>query len=222
MSGRAKVQDLALGRGSGGIAVPLALATAARIQERDWEDFLEDPTQLANGLRDLYQAVAPDGLPVTSVDVLLEQNVSSLGAGPHAVAAVEAVRRLRSSLGDLAALVAPIPGPARLASRGVGEAEAAEQVQAFGKELLGAGVDAIVVFDDGDPHPSLSTLANIARFHQGVVAVLEGASGQLVQAQEQPLDDPAPGDGLVVTLGDVPRHTDITTLENWVETVQGG
>jgi hypothetical protein len=221
MTGRTKVQDLAQGRESGGIAVPLALATAARIQERDWADFLEDPTQLANGLRDLHQAVSPDGLAVTQVDVLVEQSSVGLGAGPHAVAAVEAVRRLRTSLGDLAALVAPVPGPARLASSGVGEAEAAEQVQAFGRELLGAGADVILIIDDV-LHGSLSTLGNIARFHRGVVAFVGEGTGQIVSAQVQSLGSPEAATGLVVTDGDVPRDTDITIIEDWVETVQGG
>lgn len=221
MTGRAKVQDLALGRGSGAIAVPLALPTAARIQERDWEDFLEDPTQLANGLRDLHQAVGADGLAVSQADVLLEQSRDGLGAGAHALAVVEAVRRLRASLGDTAALVAPIPGPSRLIQARVDAEAASGQVQQFGKDLLSVGADVILVLDHWPPHPSLSTLGNIARFHQGVVAVVGEAVGQLVQAHERPLDNPGSVDGLVITAGEVPRDTDITVIEDWLEGVQG-
>lgn len=222
MTGRAKVRELLQGRGSAGIAVPLALPTAARIQERDWEDFLEDPTQLANGLRDLFQAVGPDGLAVTDVETLVEQSSADLGGGAHAKAAVEAVRRLRATLGDQVALVVPLPGPERLAAGGGDLSGAAEQVQAYGKELLAAGADVILVVDEGAPHPSLSTLGNIARFHQGVVAVVGGPAGVLVAAEEQHLHQPHAGQGLVITTGEVPRETDITVLEDWVETVQGG
>lgn len=220
MSGRQRLRALARGQGSGGIAVPLALATAARIQERDWQEFLEDPTQLANGLRDLHQAVGPDGLAVTAASVLVDQSRGGLGVGRHAVAAVEAVRRLRASLGDVVALVAPVPGPTALATNGTDAATAAEEVQAFGKELLAAGVDVILVLDDGPAHPSLSTLDNMARFHQAVVAVLGEAQGRLVGAQRQSLHDPRSGDGLVVTDADVPREADITLLVDWVDAVQ--
>src|SRR5699024_7385224 len=171
MSGRSHLQALARGHGGAGVvAVPLALPSAARIQEREWEEFLTDPTQLANGLRDLHQAVSPDGLAVTDAVTLLEQASADLVSGAHAQAALEAVSRLRSSLGDSVALIAPVPGPGRVAATGAGDPE--DAVQALGKELLGAGVDALLVLDDGDPGPGLGTLGNIARFHQAVVAVL--------------------------------------------------
>lgn len=222
MTGRAAVRALAQGRAHGGIAVPLALPTAARIQERDWEDFLEDPTQLANGLRDLYQAVAPGGLVVSDVETLIEQaGGGGLVAGQHARAAIEAVRRLRSSLGDAVALVALLPGSARLAAAGV--ASPADAVQELGKELLAAGCDVLVVLDEDGPDPGLSTLANIARFHQGVVAAVgDAVTAPLVPAREVLLEEPAETEGLTLTRGPVPRETDITALETWIETVEGG
>jgi hypothetical protein len=74
--------------GEGTIAVPLALAPAARIAEREWEAFLTDPTQLANGLRDLIDAVNPDAVPLTSDDELLTEATSGAGSqGPHLRAA---------------------------------------------------------------------------------------------------------------------------------------
>lgn len=221
MTARAAARALVQGRADGGIAVPLALPTAARIRERDWQDFLEDPTQLANGIRDLHQAVAPGGLVVSDAATLLEQADAGLASGPHARAVIEAVGRLRSSLGDEVALVAPLPGAARLAAAGVTSPR--DAVQELGKELLGAGADVLLVLDEGSPDPGLSTLANIARFHQGGVAAVGAAvSAPLVPARELPLDDPADGDGLIVTEGIVPRETDITVLEDWIDTVQGG
>ena len=44
---------------------------SARIAERDAGDFVCDATQLANALRDLIEAVGPDGVPVTDAAVLL-------------------------------------------------------------------------------------------------------------------------------------------------------
>lgn len=220
MTGRAAVRALGQGRADGGIATPLALPTAARIQERDWEDFLEDPTQLANGLRDLHQAVSPGGLVVTDADTLLEQAGGGLIEGAHARAAVEAVARLRASLGDTVGLVAAVPGAARVAQAGM--ADATEAVQALGKELLGAGADVLLILDEGSPDPGLSTLANIARFHQGAVAAVgDAVTAPLVPAHEVGLDEPTEGEGLVVTPGPIPRETDITVIEDWIDTVQG-
>ncbi len=51
------VRALASGQRGYTLAVPLALHVSARIAERDPEDFLRDPTQLANALRDLIEAV---------------------------------------------------------------------------------------------------------------------------------------------------------------------
>lgn len=210
MSARLRVQALAQGRGDGGgIAIPLALAPAARIQERDWEDFTEDPTQLANGLRDLYQAVAPDGLVVTDPALLLEQGGAGLMAGAHAQAALEATSRLRASLGDLVAVAVVLP------------ATDANALLQAGKEFLGAGADLLLVLDD-DPAvgDSLRTLANISRFHQAVAATT-GAAPPLATVTRYSLDSPAAAAGIAITSGWLPRDTDLTELEEWVETVRG-
>lgn len=201
MSARQRFQALAQGRGDGrGIAVPLALAPAARIQERDWEDFTEDPTELANGLRDLHQAVAPDGLVVSLPELLVEQGL----IGPHAVAAVEATRRLRASLGDQAALVAALPGP---------EDFPPDALLDLGKEFLAAGVDLLLVFGE-DPTGRLATLANVARFHQAVVVFAADTT-------RPPLDAPAAAAGVVLTDDWLARETDLSVLEDWVDAVRG-
>jgi hypothetical protein len=208
---RARVRALAQRRGDGrGIAVPLAHRLAARIQERDWEDFTCDPTQLANGLRDLADAVGPDGLAVSLPDVLLEGGTDLLGSD-QGVAAVEATRRLRASMGDRIALVACLPGP--------GEVDAGiDAVLAAAKEFLAAGADAIVVL--GSPAGSLSTLANVARFHQAVALGDDGAHG-LPLVERRPLDEPSPAAGLVLTDVHLIRDTDVSELEDWVVAVRG-
>lgn len=211
-----------LGGGEGTLAVPLALASAARIQERDWEDFLEDPTQLANGIRDLVDAVAPGGVPVSHDDVLLEQ-VSPMGAlvqGSHAVAAIEATRRLRQSLGDRAALVAVVPGPARVSkSAGVDGAAAAESLLELAKALLAAGVDVILVRDEGPELTRLSTLANIARFHQALAVCAGEPCSGLPVIPVVPLATPERTSGVVVTDTHIDRDVDITAIEEWVDAV---
>jgi hypothetical protein len=208
---RSRVRALAQRRGDGrGIAVPLAHRLAARIQERDWEDFTCDPTQLANGLRDLADAVAPDGIAVTLPDVLLEGG-SDLLSGDQGQAAVEATRRLRASMGDRLALLACLPGPAEVAG-------AADGVLAVAKEFLAAGADGVVVL--GSPGGSLSTLANVARFHQAVALGDDAAHG-LPVVERRPLDAPTPAVGVVLTSGHLPRETDVSELEDWVVAVRG-
>jgi len=223
VTARQRVRALATGGGDdGGIAVPLALGPAARIQERDWEDFTQNPTQLANGLRDLYQAVGPDGLAVTSSALLLEQAVGGLASAPHATAAVEAVRRLRTSLGDQVALVACLPGPASLTSViGLAADAALAEVMTIGKDFLAAGADVLLLFDgDADASPGLATLGNIARFHQAVVAMAGPARSPFVGAHQSSLFQPKSTDGLVITDTELDRGIDITNLEEWVTAVR--
>ena len=194
----------------GGIAVPLAHRLAARIQERDWADFTCDPTQLANGLRDLADAVGPDGLAVCLPDVLLEGGPDLL-ASDQTAAALEATRRLRTSFGHRVALFAVLPGPDAVSG-------GAEGLLGAAKEYLAAGVDGIVVL--GSPSGSLSTLANVSRFHQALALGDDTAHG-LPVVERRPLGAPSPGAGLVLTDGHLPRETDVSALEDWVDAVRG-
>jgi hypothetical protein len=208
---RQRVRALAQRRGDDrGIAVPLAHRLAARIQERDWEDFTCDPTQLANGLRDLADAVGPDGLAVCLPDVLLEGG-PDLRAGDQGMAAVEATRRLRASMGDRMALVACLPGPAEVEG-------GTDGVLAAAKEFLAAGANAIVVL--GAPAGSLSTLANVSRFHQAVALGDDAAHG-LPVVERRALNKPTPGVGVVLTSEHLARETDVSELEDWVAAVRG-
>ncbi|MGY2876449.1 hypothetical protein ACVW00_003639 [Marmoricola sp. URHA0025 HA25] len=207
-----------LGGGEGTLAVPLALAAAARIQERDWEDFLEDPTQLANGIRDLVDAVAPDGVPVSDDLVLLEQASSAgLSGGPHALAAVVATERLRQSLGDRVALVSVLPGPARLAAAGA--VAAAEAILELGKKFLAAGADVVLVRDEAGEAASLSTLLNIARFHQALAVTDVRDDLGLPLVTRVAVEDPTSASGVVITAEVISRDIDFTQLEDWVDAV---
>lgn len=224
MTARERIQELSRGASpSGAVVVPLALAPAARIQEREWEDFTEDPTQLANGLRDLVDAVRPDGVPVTSARLLVEQAAGSLVPSPHAVAAVEATRRLRQSMDEALVLAAVLPGVATFAAAGIPEPAAQEQLLDLGKQLLAAGVDLVVV-DDGDAPPpdvNLSTLGNVARFHQALAVATRPLPGGLPPAARVPFDSPRAVDGVAVTAEELTRDTDLTELMEWMDAVRG-
>jgi hypothetical protein len=142
--------------------------------------------------------------------VLLEGGPDLLAAqqGP---AAVEATRRLRASLGDRVALVACLPGPADI--RG-----GTDGVLAAAKEFLAAGADAIVVL--GAPTGSLTTLANVARFHQALALGDDQAHG-LPLVERCSLTQPRPAVGLVLTDVHLARETDVSELEDWVDAVRG-
>lgn len=209
---RARIHAMVRGQqGGGGFAIPLAHQTAARIQERDWQDFTCDPTQLANGLRDLVDAVAPDGLAVTTPGILLEDGADPLGSVQFETA-LEATRRLSASLGERVALAAVLPAPGAL-SGGV------DSVVELGKQALGAGAD-IVVIDGAGEGAGLTTLANIARFHQAVAFGTDASLG-LPLVERIPLDEPTAARGVALTMETVPRETDISVLEDWVDEVRG-
>lgn len=209
---RQRLQALAQGRPDDqAIAVPLAMQVAARIQERDWEAFTCDPTQLANGLRDLVDACAPDGIPVTMPEVLLD--AADPVGGIEAQTALEATRRLRSSMGERVALVACLPGPAALPNGG-------DDVLELGKAFLGAGADAIVVLEHHGGTSALSTLANVARFYQAAALGCCDRHG-LPVVERVALAEPRPATGMVMTTDTLPRDTDVSVLEDWVEAVRG-
>lgn len=211
---RQRLKALSQGRGDGqGIAIPLAAQFAARINERDWDDFTFDPTQLANGLRDLVDAVRPDGVQVTLPEALTGTDLD-LQSSEHLQVALEATARLRSSMGDRAALLACLPdAPAFTA----GSTALIEVAKAF----LAAGADAIMILATPGAQPQpLTPLANIARFHQAVALSADPQHG-LTRFDEIPLRAPHPTDGIAVTEVNLPRDIDLDTLERWVRAVRG-
>ncbi|MGW6281276.1 hypothetical protein [Kribbella sp. NPDC055071] len=202
-----------LAGGGGTLAVPLALAPAARIQERAWPGFLDDATQLANGLRDLVDAIGPDGVAVSNDDVLVEQAAGAgLAHGPHALAAVEATGRLRQSLGDRVALVAVLPGPGRSPDTDV------DAVNDLAKRFLAAGVDVLVI-RTADVGADLGTLANIARFHQALAVAYDEPASGLPLVSRVPVRAPVSRAGVVLTDCHLDRDIDFSHLEDWVADV---
>ena len=200
---RARAQAIAARRGGQHtLAVPLAPRLAAKIAERPWDVFLTDPTQLANGLTDLLEAVRPDGLPVTLPSILADDD----GGGARRGAALEATRRLRMTVRDEAVLLAVLPaGPGLV-----------DLVTAF----LDAGVDGVVLTGDLDAGDA-RTVGNVTRFHRAMAHVLgTGASG-LPGAVAVPLDEPVASTGLVLTEGEVPVDGGITAVQTWLAAVRG-
>lgn len=220
---RELARGMAAGRRDGTLAVPLALHVAARIQERDAEDFLFDPTQLANAVRDLADAVEPDGVVVSDSDALLAEagSAEALLKGEMLACALEATRRLRGSYADRLVLVASVPGPAALNQRFRMSAEsAADTVLGLSKEFLAAGADVLLVQDSAAAEIPLTTLSNVARFHQALALAHGAASHGLPAPTICPLDTPTPSPGVVVTPFQLPRNTDIALLREWVEVVR--
>jgi hypothetical protein len=224
---RAVARSLAAGQPGGTLAVPLALHVSARIAERDAEDFVYDATQLANALRDLIEAVGPDGVPVTDPAVLLAgcASAESILASDQLKVALEATRRLRAAYGDEIALAAVLPGPAAITEQAgpAGTAgTAADLVVALGREFLAAGADVLIVADHEElPGMSLATLANIARFHQALALSHPVPRYGLPAAAPLDLHSPAYAAGVAVTTGSLPRDTDIAVLRDWLAAVRG-
>lgn len=228
---RAVARSLAAGQPGGTLAIPLALQVSARIAERDAEDFVYDATQLANALRDLIEAVGPDGVTVTDPAVLLAGcgSAGSLLASDQLKVALEAARRLRAAYGDAIALAAVLPGPAAVAglggpaaAAGASAAKAADVVVRLGREFLAAGADVLIAADHAElAGASLATLANVARFHQALALSHRAARYGLSPAASVDLHSPCPVPGVAVTPGSLARDTDIAVLRDWVIAVRG-
>jgi hypothetical protein len=200
---RARAQAIAARRGGRHtLAVPLAPRLAAKIAERPWEDFLHDPTQLANGLHDFLESVRPDGVAVTLPSILAAD-----ADGVLRDTALEATRRLRSTVGDGAVLLAVLPG----ADSGLVD---------LVKEFLDAGVDGVVLEGDA-PADVARTVGNVSRFHRTMAHVLGAGASGLPGAELVPLDTPVAKTGLVLTDGEVPSGTTIPTVQDWVAAVRG-
>lgn len=203
---RARAQAIAVRRGGQHtLAVPLAMRLAAKIAERPWEAFLSDPTQLANGLGDLLEAVRPDGVAVTMPSILADD-----AGGTRREAALEATRRLRATVRDDAVLIAVLPRDA---------ADLVDVVKAF----LEVGIDGVVLAGAGvgglDP-AAARTVGNVTRFHRAMAHVLGAGSSGLPGAEVVPLDAPVSKAGLVLTDGECPEDTKIPAVLDWLAAVR--
>lgn len=195
---RAKAQAIAARRGGRHtLAVPLAPRLAARIAERPWDLFLTDPTQLTNGLNDLLEAVRPDGVSVTVTEQVTDP--------VHREAALEATRRLRTTVGDGAVLLAMVPG------------DLPDLVDVV-KSFLEAGIDGIVLVGEA-PADEARTIGNVTRFHRAMAHVHGAGASGLPGAELVPLDAPAPKQGLV--LAECGPGAQIPHVQDWLAAVRG-
>ncbi|HJP35824.1 MAG TPA: hypothetical protein QF901_07515 [Gammaproteobacteria bacterium] len=231
---RKRAKAIAQGRGRDHrVVIPFAFELAARISARPLDAFRNDPTQLANALSELHQATGADGIVCAAASEMELHSAGGQGLdieqafanGPLA-ASLEACRRIRATVGDDAALLAGVTGPATLARQFSTSLDAG--VEAFGavvKQFCDAGSDVVVVFEDESAaldeawRAGLKTADNIARFHQ--VALLLWSGDGLPSPHKVPLDAPAPdGLGIITTDRQVPADADIAALERWVAVVK--
>lgn len=227
---RKRAQAIAQGRGRDArVVFPLAFDTAARISARPLEVFRTDPTQLANGLTELQQALGADGIvcalaggmeKASAADGVLD--VATIAARGQVAASLEACRRLRASQGDAVALLAGLSGPATLARDfAVDLATAGAAFGALLKLFCEAGADVLLAFEAVPPPAdeayvdSLRTAGNIARFHQASLLGwdLPGLAAPARIALEAPSVGPA---GIVTTAAPVAADADITALRAWL------
>lgn len=223
---------MAQGRGQGErLVIPLAFDAAASISARPLDEFHHDPTQLANGLLEWHRALAADGLCVALADGFERASaadgtldVDALCAeGTRVAASLEACRRLRATLGDAAALLAGLSGPATLARQfEVDETTAGAAFTALLKRYCEAGCDLVLICEAQTANDAtawtdtLKTAANIARFHRAQ-ALLLGTAGPLPAPVQVALDDAAPtATGVIVTAEIVAPAADLEALRAWV------
>ncbi len=230
---RKRIQAMVQGRGgSERVVLPLALGAAAQISARPLDEFFTDPTQLANGLLELQRALGSEGVVVALGEGFERASGETLDLasldqpGTRLAAALEATRRLRATLGDSAALLAGLTGPATLAQQF--NTDLASAGAAFGtlvKAFCEAGIDILLCLDSAPAadaevwQDALKTAGNIARFHRALPLCV-APDGPFPAPLALDLDAPVPlAAGVVVTAGRVPDDASIETLRQWVATV---
>ncbi len=229
---RKRAQAMAQGRGQGDrLVIPLAFDAAASISARPLDEFHHDPTQLANGLLEWHRALGADGVCVALAGGF-ERASAADGAlalellcaeGTRVAASLEACRRLRASLGDTAAVLAGLTGPATLARQfDLDEATAGALYTGLVKRYCEAGCDLVLTCEEGSAvdaaawTDALKTAANIARFHRAQ-ALLLGAAGPLPAPVRVALDAAAPAaSGVIVTDEIIAPTADLEALRAWV------
>jgi hypothetical protein len=101
-------------------------------------------------------------------------------------------------------------------------ADAQTELTDAGRAALDAGAHVVVVArTDTEPDVSLTTLANIAAFHQGFAIAAGNPFAGLPGSSTVALDAPVPATGLVLTKGELARDTDVSVLSDWVYEVTG-
>ena len=232
---RKRAQAIAQGRArEHRVIVPLAFDVAARISARPIEVFRSDPTQLANGLSELWRALGADGIVVACADGMERESsvdgaldAASIIAEGRVAASLEACARLRQSCADEAALVAGLTGPAALARAFASDIEQAGTCfAALTQAYCAAGADLVLVIEDAGQvedaawQAAIQTAGNIARFHQA--SLLGWTTTSLATPVKQALRAPSTaGVGFIMTDAPVAADADIAALRDWVSAVRG-
>ena len=210
--------------------VPFAFEVAARISARPLNEFITDPTYLANGLSELHGAIAADG--VLCADARGMELASAGGSGlnvKHIIsngrvgASLEACRRLRITLNNRAILLAAVSGPATLQNQfSVSPTEGVEAFIEIVDHFCQAGADGIITMESETPTDSecwedgLITAQNIAVFYRTMMYLWD-SEGPLPNPICTHLDSPQKdGVGLIMTHEIVPSDYDIERLRYWV------
>jgi hypothetical protein len=175
------------------LVCPLVRAQAAEIEALPAEEFLTDPTKLANGLRALHLAFGNDVIVTAAADALAVAAAKATTAGgglvtgaPLVAAAVEATRRLAVTAED-AALAVALCGPAQLAAqlgRSPADPGALEDcgavLLALAKAFLEAGTNMLLLVEAESLQSAcavgwrsaVTPLVNLARFRQAAPAIV--------------------------------------------------
>lgn len=188
MTARDRAQLLSRGRPAApGLSCPLIVAQAAEIGAVPVDEFLADPTKLANGLQALRQALGND------VIVTAAGEEGFLHDPARVEAAVEATRRLAVTTTG-AAIAAALPGPS-----------CGEELLGHARAFLGAGAHLLLLIEseplaDGEAwRAAVTTISNVTRFHQAVLVVVLAGRDDARWAPRGTVacvPDPGPGEGL--------------------------
>jgi hypothetical protein len=232
---RKRAQAIAKGRGRDQrVIIPLAFELAARIGARPLDEFRNDPTQLANGLGELYRAISADGVVVSLANEMELTASDGQGLDPEVIlangpvaASLEACSRLRLTYGDDAALLAGVTGPATLARQfGADPGAASECFCHIVKAFCAAGADVVMLLEqpglaeDEVWKAGIRTADNIARFHQA--GLFAWKSHSVPGPVKYPLHAPASdGVGFITTAEVVAPDTDVELLRTWVAQTRG-
>jgi len=171
MTARERAVFLSRGRPvSPPLLCPLVVTQAAEIGAVPVEDFLHDPTKLANGLQALCEAMELEAISTW------DGNPTILEDQGLAEASVEATRRLVATVPE-AAVAAALPGPS-----------GGDDLLPLIRSFLDAGAHLVLLIERDqitDPErwrSSVTTITNVTRFHQAApVAVLaEGSDARWV------------------------------------------
>ena len=231
MNVRARAHAIAGGRGGNiRLVVPFAFEVAARISARPLDEFFTNPTQLANGLSELHQAIAADGILCADARGMELASAGTTGLDiEHIInngrvgASLEACCRLRITLDNEGILLAAVTGPATLEKQfAVSGDTAVEAFVEIVRHFCEAGADGIITVEQETPadnecwEDGLITARNIAVFYRAMIYLWDTEGPLPVPVRTQLALPKNSGTGLIMTQEMVPADYDIEALRQWV------